>query len=205
MRPSCPNDAQQPRCATGLNLFWLCIAVAPVLCYGLWTFIPFMTGVLDFLESVDLIRSFYYGGLLEIIEAWDDMLNFTFEWPGARARHHCIARCLAREFVMSSCRLAQLRRVYRFPHGSRGADHAGASLSQRRFAGGCLRMPNARSQVYFYAINLVTNLQLFLQFDVSSPARCTRCVLLSLVCPGRWLTFSKGPRSCSSSTPCSRS
>ena len=45
--------------AYGFSVFFLCIAIAPMTCLGVWLGLPVMTGTLPWYEARDLLWSYY--------------------------------------------------------------------------------------------------------------------------------------------------
>ena len=54
------DDAGFLTLAYGLNLFWLCMVVAPVTCYGTWAWVPFLSGACSFGEALSLLLERFY-------------------------------------------------------------------------------------------------------------------------------------------------
>mmetsp|Transcript_83020 Transcript_83020/g.248722 ORF Transcript_83020/g.248722 Transcript_83020/m.248722 type:complete len:675 (+) Transcript_83020:94-2118(+) len=67
----------------GFGVFFLCIAIGPVTCYGAWIALPVATGSLEF-EQAWLLMSMQYQnwwGRLLVFAANVAALDFHFDWP----------------------------------------------------------------------------------------------------------------------------
>ena len=77
------GDANFINMAYGFSVFFVCIAVAPATCYGVWIGLPVILGTLPYSEAEVLIQ-LYYEELWDLFVSFADAvarLQIDWDWP----------------------------------------------------------------------------------------------------------------------------
>eukprot|EP00966_Prymnesium_polylepis_P006856 157993-Prymnesium_polylepis.1 len=68
---------------TGFNIFWTCLALSPLLCYGSWITIALFTSRATLADAAFLILSYYRDQAMLAVQLVQQVITLTFHftWP----------------------------------------------------------------------------------------------------------------------------